>query len=154
MSYVLCFMCYVCMCVCVYVCMCVCVYVCMCVCVYVCMYVYIVKLHQHFFQTNMGPHPNTCLSRCWPASYVSYAQLAQQESGNSGIRPEPILTCSMKRARVDLPNSAMVSSHKINLHNFKLRVSNPRTIAHLNLKSPFKGSNLPGSRARLSGLSF
>ena len=37
------------------------------------------------------------------------------------------------------------SSHHFNLHNFKLMVSNPRTIAYVHFNMPFEHSNLPGA---------
>ena len=38
-----------------------------------------------------------------------------------------------------------VSSHKFNSQNFKLRVSNPRTIAYFHFKMLFESSDLPGA---------
>ena len=40
-----------------------------------------------------------------------------------------------------------VSSHNFNSHNFKSRVSNPRTVAYLHFEMPFGNSNLPGARS-------
>ena len=42
-----------------------------------------------------------------------------------------------------------VRSHNFNSQNFKLRVSNPRTTAYLNLKMPFESSNPPEAGAIL-----
>ena len=39
----------------------------------------------------------------------------------------------------------LFSSHNFNSQDFKLRVSNPRTIAYVQFNMPFKSSNLPGS---------
>ena len=40
-----------------------------------------------------------------------------------------------------------VSFHNFDLQPFKLRVSNPRTIAYAQFKTPFESPNLPGSWA-------
>ena len=37
------------------------------------------------------------------------------------------------------------SVHDLNSHNFKSRVSNPRTTGYLHFNTPFESSNLPGS---------
>ena len=46
-----------------------------------------------------------------------------------------------------LPQAAVTplagSSHNLNLQKFKLRASNPRTIAYAHFKMPFESSDLP-----------
>ena len=41
--------------------------------------------------------------------------------------------------------TSLVSSHNLNSHNFKSRVSNPRTISYAHSKVSFESPNLPGS---------
>ena len=80
-----------------------------------------------------GPEPQThcmwngvsnAMACCWPPVSTFKSVLARSH------------ICSM---------SCTVSSHNLDSHNFRLRVSNPRPIACLHLNMPFESSNLQGA---------
>ena len=67
---------------------------------------------------------------------------------------EPLLQPSSRRSTTQYDNTtnikqtteSTVSSHDVNLHKFKSRISNPRANAYVHFNTPFEHSNLPGAR--------
>ena len=59
-----------------------------------------------------------------------------------GFDQDPPMFTTMRRCLIGNPPFT-VSSHEFNLQHFKLRVSNPRTIAYVHFNTPFESSNLP-----------
>ena len=62
-----------------------------------------------------------------------------------------VVNCARKSVRVNLPTWFLPTwfpffrSHNLNSQSFKLRASNPRTIAYVHFNTPFESSDLPGA---------
>ena len=83
--------------------------------------------------------PLVCTCRSVPLGRVRFS-LTTVVNNVPAYSPEIHAEYSLSILRV----SSTVSSHNLSSHSFKLRVSNPRTIAYVDFNMPFESSNIQG----------
>ena len=140
-----------------------------CVCVPVC-----TCLHRHA-RVFVRPCAWACVGMhaCGPCTHPSAlhahtcTQCMRYEIGRAGTgqmhgtTPAPayrrLAACGVLAIELPWPSTQTRGEGRnviINSHNFKPRVSNPRTVAHLHFNMPFGSSNLPGAGPISSRLRF